>query len=154
MTAYYEPFRSVAILNDISSSVQFSCDEVVQVHLSKTSYRKHHANDRGHFPFHSHWHGLSWFSGTGVFLERRTLRDVVKQCPDVGKGERLFFGRKWGTTGAVLTSNNSWRDNWNSCCNAGRVCVRPLKRTSDQSNLRCLTRSCERTSPKRTPVPH
>ncbi len=73
--------------------------------------------------FHTHWLSVSWFLGSGVFLERRTLRDVVKQRAYVGKGERLFLGRKWSTSWAVLTNNNSRRDNRNSCCNAGRVSV-------------------------------
>lgn len=50
----------------------------------------------------SRWHDVFCFSGSGVFLERWTLRDVTKQRADVGKGERLFLGGKWGATGTIL----------------------------------------------------
>lgn len=52
---------------------------------------------------------FSCFSGSGIFLERWPLRDVIKQRADVGKGERLFLGGKWSATGTLLM-NSSWRD--------------------------------------------
>ena len=56
------------------------------------------------------YYSVSCFSGSGVFLERWALGDVVKQRAYVGKGERLFFGGEWSATGAVLMNDNSWRD--------------------------------------------
>lgn len=76
----------------------------------ESSYARLHANDRGLVFFPLTYYSVSWFSGSGVFLERRAFRDVVEQRAYVGKGERLFFGWKWSATGAVLMNDNSWRD--------------------------------------------
>lgn len=61
------------------------------------------------------WDDVSYFSGPSVFPKWRTVRFVVKQCIDVGQGERLLAGRKRCSFGAVLgqeTSHDKCQRDW------------------------------------------